>query len=253
MSYVDDIRRSIEDILDQIEENTLWIEVNGPKIIDAVTTTSLQIFLGISNAYNPFANRAKEEIANAVALSRTNVAILRFEIKYVGSPDNLRAAADSIDEKVILPARDLADQLVLGRIPSALDSNYSDGAASEGYRAAIDGRDAAVRDIETYAAPVAGALRDVATGIEEFYRSILDFALSILGLLVSIVVIIVGWETIFLGILGVIGVIGVIGVVISLAQLSSSYSSMTSGKDAIKSLALETFTSQVPGWPAVLS
>ncbi len=74
----------------------------------------------------------------------------------------------------------------------ALPSNYDDGVASETYRAKIDGRDAAVRDVDTYAAPIGQSLRDLADDIEDYYRSLRDFVLR-LGAIVSLVLIIVGW------------------------------------------------------------
>src|ERR1035437_4642356 len=139
MSYVDDIKHSIEGTLEQIDDNTKWVAINGPKIIDILLNQYLDTFPIMAPAVNPIAHRAKEELAKAVATSRFGVALMRMEIEYVGSPDALRAAADAIDDKLVTPSRDLGNRLVLGRIPSALESNYSDGAASEGYRVAIDG------------------------------------------------------------------------------------------------------------------
>ena len=247
MSYVDDVKHSIEGTLDQIDDNTDWVERYGPVIIDALLNEYLDTFPIMAPAVNPIAHRAKEELAKAVATSRNGVALMRTEIQYVGSPDALRAAADAIDGKVVTPSRELADQLVLGRIPSALESNYSDGAASEGYRADIDGRDNAVRDIETYADPVAQALRDLADAIEDYYRNLRDIAISLLGLIVSIVVIIVGWETI------VLGVLGIIGFVISLVALVASYTDWASSTSETKDAVLGDFNAAIPSWPAVLA
>ncbi|NTV38802.1 MAG: hypothetical protein HGA51_02430 [Demequinaceae bacterium] len=247
MSYVDDIKHSIEGTLDQIDDNTDWVERYGPVIIDALLNEYLDTFPIMAPAVNPIAHRAKEELAKAVATSRDGVALMRSEIQYVGSPDALRAAADAIDGKVITPSRDLADRLVLGRIPSALESNYNDGVASERYRAAIDGRDNAVRDIETYADPVVQALRDLADAIERYYLDVAALAISFLGLILSIVTIILTWETI------VGGVLGVIGVVISLAGIALSLGDLMLSTSSAKDSVLESLESVMPAWPAVLA
>lgn len=247
MSYVDDIKRAIEDALAQSDENLDWIEANGPVIIDHL----LEIYLANVPAggwvANPIADRAKEELLRAVRFGRQSVACLRAEIQYIGSPDNLRAAADTIDTKMIEPARELASTLVLAKIPSALESNYSDGSASEGYRVAIDGRDDAVRGIETYAAPVAAALRDLATGIEDYYTGLRDLALELLALVISIVVLVVGWETI------VLGVLGIVGIVVSIVKLGFTIADMISTSDETTASVREAFDAKVPAWPAVLT
>lgn len=247
MSYVDDIKHSIEGTLNQIDDNADWVERYGPVIIDALLNEYLDTFPLLGFTVNPIARRAKHELANAVEACRDGVALMRAEIQYIGSPDNLRAAADAMKGKVITPSRDLASRLVLGEIPSALESYYSDGLASERYRAAIDGRDDAVRGIETYTDPVMKALNDLADGIEDYYRGLRDMAISLLGLIVSIVAIIVGWETI------VIGVLGIIGFVISLVALVAAIADLVSSTSSTKDDTIGAFESVIPAWPAVLA
>lgn len=247
MSFVDDIRETIEGVLEQIDENGQWVETNGPLIIDALAEAYLRLHPLDGWYVNPIADRAKAELRKAVENLRAVYRLIKWEIQFMGSPDNLRAAADAIDMKAVEPARTLADELVLGKIPSALPSNYTDGEASEGYVAAIDGRDAAVRDVDTYASPVATALRDLADAIEEYYKTLRDLAIDFAGLVVSIVLIIVGWETI------VIGVIGIIGAVVSLVKMGFDIADFVGGTQGGTDAAREAFEAEVPAWPAVLS
>lgn len=247
MSQVDDIQRVILDVCNQAEDNLDWLAANGPEIIEAATTPLLMTVLHIHNPYNPLGDRAKQELAKAIAYGRTTVFVLRLEAQYMGSPDRLRAAADAIDRDVVTPARGFADQLVLGKIPSALPSNYSDGVASEGYRAAIDGRDLAVRDIETYASPVAEALRNLADAIESYFRELRDIAMAFVALVISIVAVVVGWETV------IIGVIGIVGIVWSLIEIGTSISDLNSDVTTKKDQVVSALNAEIPAWPAVLS
>lgn len=247
MSYVDELKHLIEVALDQTDQNLDWVEINGPIVIDRLLKNYLDTVPAMAPIVNPIAYQAKEELTKAVAAGRLGVALMRAEIQFIGSPDNLRAAADGIDNKLIKRARSLADNLVLGRIPSALPSNYDDGVASESYRAAIDGRDLAVRDIDTYAAPVSQTLRDLATGIEDYYRSLRDLALALAGLVISIVVTVVGFATVLLA------VVGCIGIVISLIGLVSSIVDLTMSVSSTRDSAIKSFEAVIPAWPAVLS
>lgn len=246
MSYVDDIKHDIEDFLRQSDENLDWIRTNGPIIIDHLLNIYLAAWPIAGPVVNPIADQAKEALVEYVENGKAAVAALRSEVQFVGSPDNLRAAADKIDSAIIAPARELADRLVLGNIPSALPSNYDDGVASETYRAKIDGRDAAVRDVDTYAAPIGQSLRDLADDIEDYYRSLRDFVLSLLGAIVSLVLIIVGWETI------VLGVIGAIGFVISLVGLIGNGADLMNSTDKTRDDVIGAFNAAIPAWPAVL-
>ncbi|MBA8815042.1 hypothetical protein FHX48_000094 [Microbacterium halimionae] len=247
MSFVDDMKHAIEDALNQSDENLDWIAQNGPVIIDHLLNVYLAAYPVMGFAVNPIADRAKEELAKAVETGREGVELFRKEIQFVGSPDNLRAAASVIDDKVIAATRELASRLVLGNIPSALPSNYSDGIASESYVAAIDGRDAAVQGVETYSSPISGALGELADEIESYYRSLRDMALSLLGLIISIVAIIVGWETI------VIGVLGIIGAVISLVTLVFSIVDLVDSTNSVRESVGGALEAEVPAWPAVLA
>ena len=247
MSQVDDIQRMILNACDQAEDNLDWLAANGPKIIETATTPLLMTVVHIHNPYNPLGDRAKQELAKAIAFGRTMVFVFRLEAKYMGSPDRLRAAADAIDRDVVTPARDFAHQLVLGKIPSALPSNYSDGVASEGYRAAIDGRDLAVRDIETYASPVSQALRDLADAIESFFRELRDIAMAFVALIISIVAVVLGWETVILGIAGIAGIIW------SLIEIGTSISDLNTDITTKKDEVLSALNAEIPAWPAVLS
>lgn len=246
MSFVDDMKHQIEDSLRQADENLDWISTNGPVIIDHLLNIYLKTWPIAGPMVNPIADQAKAALADHVREGRLVVAVLRMEVQYVGSPDNLRAAADTIDSSFVTPARELADRLVLGNIPSALPSNYDDGVASETYRAKIDGRDAAVRDIDTYATPIGQSLRDLADGIESYFTSLRDITLAVLAFIVSLVLLIVGWETI------VIGVIGVVGMIISAITLYNQVTDLIDDTETTTADVIGTFEATIPAWPAVL-
>ena len=247
MSYVDDMKKSIESALDQSTENLNWIDSHGPGIVDTLLNVYLATVPKAGWMVNPIAERAKAELARAVSSGREAIALMRSEVQFVGSPDNLRAAAETIDSKMSAAARALARNLVLGKIESAWDSNYSDGVASEGSRMAIAGRDAAVRDVETYASPVAEGLRALAHETADYYKSLRDLAVEFAGLVISIVAVVVGWETI------VIGVLGVIGIVISLVAMGFTIADLISSTLTTTDNVRGQFESKVPSWPAVLS
>ena len=246
MSYVDDLRDQIEDFLRRVDECLDWIATNAPPIIDRLLNIHLATVPLGDWAMNPVADRAKQALAEYVRIGKRIVEILRAEAQFVGSPDNLRAAADGLQNGVITPARALSSRLVLGHIPSALPSNYSDGIASEMYRAAIDGRDAAVRDVETYAAPIVMSLRDLADAIEKFYRDLRDFSRAFLGLVVSALMVIAGWELILPA------VFGVINWVISLTQLAIAADDLLMATGTKKEAIVSSLGDAVPDWPAVL-
>jgi len=246
MSFVDDMKHDIEDALRQADENLDWIATNGPVIIDHLLNIYLKAWPIAGPVVNPIADQAKEALADHVREGKRIVSVLRLEVQYVGSPDNLRAAADKIDSSMVTPARELADRLVLGNIPSALPSNYNDGVASETYRAKIDGRDAAVRDIDTYATPIGQNLRDLADGIESYFKSLRDITIAVLAFIVSLVLLIVGWETI------VVGVIGIVGMLISAITLYNQVTDLMDDTNKTKSDVIGAFQATVPAWPAVL-
>lgn len=246
MSFVDDMKHDIEDALRQADENLDWIAANGPGIIDNLLNIYLRAWPIAGPVVNPIADRAKEALADHVREGKLVVGVLRREVQFVGSPDNLRAAADTIDSSIVSSARQLADRLVLGNIPSALPSNYNDGVASETYRAKIDGRNDAVREIDTYVTPIASNLRDLADGIESYFKSLRDITIAVLAFIISLVLLILGWETI------IVGVIGIVGMVISAITLYNQVTDLMDDTIKTRDDVIGAFQSTVPAWPAVL-
>ena len=246
MSYVDDLRDQIEDFLRRVDECLDWIATNAPPIIDRLLNIHLATVPLGDWAMNPVADRAKQALAEYVRIGKRIVEILRAEAQFVGSPDNLRAAADGLQNGVITPARELASRLVLGHIPSALPSNYSDGIASEMYRAAIDGRDAAVRDVETYAAPIVMSLRNLADAIEEYYRQLRDLVTSMLLVILGFAVAIASWETI------VPAVLGLMTALVSLVDLGITGNELLESTGGTRDELLNAIKVEVPEWPAAL-
>ncbi|WP_295839733.1 hypothetical protein [uncultured Microbacterium sp.] len=246
MSYVDDLRNQVEEFLRRVDECLDWIATNAPPIIDRLLNIHLATVPLGDWAMNPVADRAKQALAEYVRIGKRIVEILRAEAQFVGSPDNLRAAADGLQNGVITPARALSSRLVLGHIPSALPSNYSDGIASEMYRAAIDGRDAAVRDVETYAAPIVTSLRDLADAIEKYYRQLRDFVKSMLLVILGFAVAIASWETI------VPAVLGAVTALVSLIDLVIKGNELLESTGGTRDEVLNAINVEVPEWPAVL-
>jgi hypothetical protein len=246
MSYVDDLRNQIEDFLRRVDECLDWIATNAPPIIDRLLNIHLATVPLGDWAMNPVADRAKQALAEYVRIGKRLVELLRAEAQFVGSPDNLRAAADGLQNGVITPARELASRLVRGHIPSALPSNYSDGIASEMYRAAIDGRDAAVRDVETYAAPIMTSLRDLADAIEEYYRQLRDLVTSMLLVILGFAVAIASWETI------VPAVLGAVTALVSLIDLVIKGNELLASTGGSRDEFLNAIKVEVPEWPAGL-
>lgn len=246
MSYVDDLRDQVEDFLRRVDECLDWIATNAPPIIDRLLNIHLATVPLGDWAMNPVADRAKQALAEYVRIGKRLVEILRAEAQFVGSPDNLRAAADGLQNGVITPARELASRLVLGHIPSALPSNYSDGIASEMYRAAIDGRDAAVREVETYAAPIMTSLRDLADAIEKYYRQLRDLVKSLLLIVLGFVIAIASWPTV------IPAVLGVITALVSLVDLFMRTIEFVESTEQGKVEVVNVLTAEAPEWPAAL-
>lgn len=169
MSYVDSLVSQISDNLSDIESTLAVLAASIKLTRQSLAEGRLADIPGGKLVVDTLLIPCTDLAEDCNAALHTFVANCRLQVAYAGSPDNLRAAADTIDSKLVDVAKNLSPTLVLGKIPSALDTNYSDGEASERYEHAIDGRDAAVLDIANQSSPVASALRDLADGIEGFY------------------------------------------------------------------------------------
>ncbi|MGX5696355.1 hypothetical protein ACWKWP_09170 [Agromyces soli] len=246
MSYVDDVAMAIGVSLHEAEQVVVMIERLGPIVIENLRAQFVAQVPGSEWAVDPAAAQGKEAIGDLVEAARTTIQVIRFELQFVGSPTRLRLAADAIDEGMIAPARELANELVLGRIESAWDSYYRDGTASDAYRAAIDGRDTALLELADYASPVAAALRDLADAIEDYYTKLRDLAVELSILAVSLAAAIAGAPTIFLLVLGLLGILG------SMVALALSISDLCASTASTSSSVTDALLRKTPPWPASL-
>ncbi|QIM17667.1 hypothetical protein G7066_01220 [Leucobacter coleopterorum] len=269
MSYVDDIVGTIQVRLEELEKGLALVEA-------AVLTLELSMSReGLTNipgwewvaqtVITPLISLAR----NCVHAFRDAIAFWRVEIAFAGSPDNLRAAADLIDAKLVKVAKEFSPTLVLSKIPSALDSNYSDGKASEMYEHAIDGRDAAVLAIADHSSPVVSGLRTLADGIESYYLEVMGMVggaiLTISGIVLALLTVQTALASV--GATGLTGgaaspsllipictgaaaaanLIG--GAIVLFVAISGHANTVGQVKDSIKRNLGET----VPNWPAAVT
>lgn len=192
MSYVDDTVALISARLMEIETSLAAVETTILLTRMSVSDGNLNHIPGGELVGDTVVLPALSLADNCITTLYNLVATCRVEIAFAGSPDNLRAAADLIDLKIKSPAQGLSPTLVLGKIPSSLESNYSDGEASEMYEHAIDGRDAAVLGIADQSSPIALALRTLADAIENYYFELLGIIAGGVAAVAGVVVAVVG-------------------------------------------------------------
>jgi hypothetical protein len=252
MSYVDTIRDQITAQIEEGLRNLDWIDREGPGII----RTALNIYfatvlhLPIPGLSNPFADEAIEHLHRGVSELRRQLKYSKLLVAYVGSPDTLRNVSVTIETKATDAARELAGTVTLGKLPSTLDSNWSDGEASEGYEHAVDGRSAAVEDISVYSTLICTALDDLADWIETYY-------LALLAAVVGLVVAIAGIVEIVLTLLGVVTApLAVVGAIMAIGGAIAAgigiFQLVVTGEQTTRSIA-QNLGTNIPDWPRSLA
>lgn len=268
MSYVDDLVSQISDKLSSIESMIADMATDIILTRKAVSGGALAHIPGGTLVADTVVLPCLDLADNCNTALYSLVANCRLQVAFAGSPDNLRATADTIDDKLVGVAKSLSPTLVLGKIPSALDSNYSDGEASERYEHAIDGRDAAVVGVADYSSPVASALRDLADAIENFYQALLGLVLGAILTVVGLVALVGAIRDIAAGAVGTgltagaasaLLVAGIIEAAAALAAaalgtltLINSYNSLLTTTRQVNEGVVRNLGETVPHWPAVI-
>lgn len=230
MSYVEVARNQIESELHTGLNILDWIDGNAPRCIRiAVAAARAQRpLIAIPDA---LAEALIAQVRSSTAETRKALLWAKGVVATAGSPDSLRKAAVAIRNEVVAPVEPLADSVTLSHLPSALETNWKDGGASESYQNAVDGRSAAVERIGAYAANMADALDELADAIESFYLALLQLVISLVAALAGaaeVILTLAGVVTAPAAILGVIAAIaGVLSLVVSGYQLA-----VTSEQDA---------------------
>ncbi|UAJ78284.1 hypothetical protein IT072_13550 [Leifsonia sp. ZF2019] len=253
MSYVDFIRDQIVQQLKSGKDGLDWIDQNGPAIIRTAMNVYLDTVLRLpipGAITDRFADEAIAKLHEATAEIRSALEDAEKGIAYVGSPDRLRAAATAIGDKVIAPSRQLAPQLVLGKLPSTSSANWNDGEASEGYVRAVDGRQEAVVAVDTYANPISSALGDLADAIENYY-------LAVLAAVVGTVTAILGVVEAIIACVGVVtvpaAVIGIIQAVLGGVAAAIGFYQVFIGAEQSARSITGNLSGTIPAWPRVLA
>lgn len=231
MSYVDDLRETIQNTLQLIEDQVRWVEENAP------TTAKWLVDEYVSHQPipHPLKDLLREKLTGQVAAAiaspivdfarqtREGIAFVRKAQDFIGSPDALRAAADQIDGGVVKPGDKLAEKLVLSNIPSALNANWNDAAATQAYQFKIDGRDDAVRSGGKKASELADGLRASANAIEDFLIALTQTVAGLAGAVAGLVVAIATVATIVVFVGGIIAAVaGVVTAITGIVGLISS-------------------------------
>jgi hypothetical protein len=245
VSYVEIARLQIESEL-RVGLGCLdWVDANAAHCIRAAVAAA--------RAQQPFAS-VPDALAEALIVhvrsssmeARKALQWAKGVVEAAGSPDSLRMAADAIRSAVIAPVEPLADSVTLSHLPSALETNWKDGSASEAYRIAVDGRSTAVERIGDHAASMADALDEQADAIESFYLRLLQFVVSAVvavGSIVQAVAFVAGVITAPAGIISLtIAAAGAISASIAL------YEVMVTSEQSARSVR-SALSQTVGGWP----
>ncbi len=222
MSYVDLLRKLIQEHLKRSARGLDEIERVAPAAIRAAVSTSTATVPLIRPGNGWIADRIIEQMHEAVDLAREQLEVAEELSQYLGSPDALRAAADSLTRGIVVRAEALAPEVRKDNLRSMLPSAWDGGDASAQYALSFEGQGEAVLRIAEAAKLMAAALESMADGIEEFY---LDVAGAVIGLGVSIATAVAGIMTAATGVGALPGIVaaiaGVIGAFGSAATLLS--------------------------------
>lgn len=187
MSYVDDLRIQILASCDQADDALDDIDRTGPGIIRAFVTVWLRPYPVPPVAVAAVAATYILLLDQIVRYARAAVAAIRVGAMVLGSPDNLRATADLLGDKVGTESANLGAVTTLASLEAVSESNWDDGLASETYHNSVDGRAGAVLRINDLVSPLVDALRDLANGIERYYVELLTLTISLVALIGGII------------------------------------------------------------------
>ena len=170
MSTVDDVREAIISALNEARSAVDDMERNGPGIIRSGAewiVWGLHLPPGLDTiAENEIIRICTAALNDFVAHMRDAITTLKVVTEFLGSPDNLRAAAEAlggIGTNAHTLSEEVSKEVLLAANPSNWSENYA-------YSVAIDKQPQSVALVKTYTDVMGGALGDLADNIESFYE-----------------------------------------------------------------------------------
>ena len=246
MSELDVLRAGITINLAECRALLGFIEVTAPVTVP-ILVRSATVGKGVPEAVtNTITDLLLLKLREVSPIVRTALDEAEYYSSCMGSPDALRDAAQSIRSKVVAPAQELAPSVVLGRLPSTMDSNWRDGKASERYRSAVDGRDTALARIESLASPIISALEDLADAIPQFF---IQLAAFVSGAVVALLGLAVAFSTAETGYGAIAGFLAAIAGVLTTVIAGLQYKL---GTEQTIQRVTRQLSGETPGWPKVL-
>lgn len=244
MSQVDQFRDFIEGCLKRQVETLDFLEKHGPSMIRALVPGRVGVVQVPGFIKDKIADFWIDRLMEAIAYARRVNAVMQIMVRYLGSPDALRAASSALNSAVSSKAEDYAlANLREDSLMAMSDPSQWSGPGSAPYAKSFDGQSEAFSRVSEYAGKMDGALSDMAKNIEDYYRALRDAAISLVEIIAGIVLLIATWETIIGGIVGVIlAIIGVVSLINALTDLSDDQ--MLTTQELLSGL-----NSDIQAWP----
>lgn len=212
MSYVDTTRSIIRTQLDSIEQRVRAAKAAAPSAIRSAVQEWVDRQAGGLGVLVP--DGLVDEVADilisaaidALDESLATIAALRIANEMLGSPDKMRAMADSLGD--IAGASDNL-QIRKDQLPGLLA--WDDGTPSRTYEFSIDDQVRAISEIAGNVSSVGGVLRTHADDIESYYLNLAGVVVGAIaaigGLIAAILSLVAGALTAGTGIGAVLGII----------------------------------------------
>lgn len=225
MSYVDDLRNTMTDMLNRAEtEVEQTIQTAPAEIRRAIHRVADSSFHGAGRLIPDYVVDGVADLVIEAALAALNdclarIAVYREAVAFMGSPDNLRKFGQTL-ETMGHNAENLQIQ------KDYLDGylTWDDGIPSETYALAIDAQVEALARVDPALTGVKEVLRTHADDIESFYLDLLaavgGLVVAVGGVVAAILSLIAGALTFETGAGPIIGIIGAaLSLVVSLGGL----------------------------------
>jgi len=222
VSYVDVIRGNNDTQLLRADEAIGGVAVVAPPLIRAglqqwVDRQALGLGMLVPNGWvDEAADYMVAVVRELLDYCRDSVSVLREANSYLGSPDSLRAVADTLAE---LASKADEIQFIKAGMPGLL--SWSDPPASEVYQHTVDDLAEPLGRVSSTATTIAGAIDQHADDIENYY-------LQLAGVIIGAVLTILGIAAAILGVIGALPTGGV-SLAASIVGLVSAVAGIATG------------------------
>ncbi|MGV8885362.1 MAG: hypothetical protein ACOH1T_07210 [Microbacteriaceae bacterium] len=186
MSEISDLRERLAVLIRRCEDVLDATEQHGPKMVGDNVRRNVDAFALSAESHDQLMSASSAILEKVVSQTRRVLMLQKSMADALGDPDRLRAAAQSINDRVAGSSRTLADQVRPSALIAMNNSDLWNGPGAEGYARSLVGQDDAVRHVAVVGAEIEHLLAEFAGNIEQYYSTLLTTVGRLYGALLAI-------------------------------------------------------------------